>query len=391
MNSQPSSSKLFQLLSMAAGLAIGNLYISQPLLGLISNDFAANTVQTGWLVSATQFGYAVGIILLVPLGDMFSRRLLIPLMMTLSGIGLLSASVANSYEAVLIAFAVVGITTISGQFIMPLTGDLSTEENRGRNIGVVVSGIMIGILASRSIAGGLAGLLGWQGVFRVFGIAILLMALLMRRSIPDLPDRPRANYIKVVADVFLLPLKHRQILVVLILNGIGFALFSSLWTSITFLLSAKPYSVSAPVIGLFSFVGLVGALIARKGGKLYDKGWADTALVVAWVFNIASFAIGLAVHVSLIFLVIQLLVFDAASQINGLMNQTRLLSKFAHVRSRVNASYVSANFIGGALGSAGSAFAYSHFGWDGVMAVSIALGTLVLIAYMYLRRTRYLA
>ena len=385
------SPRLFQLLSFAAGLAIGNLYISQPLLSLISGDFGASTVQTGWLVSATQFGYATGIILLVPLGDMFSRRLLIPLMMTLSGLGLLAASMSNSYIAVLIAFAVVGVTTISGQFIMPLTGDLSTDENRGHNIGVVVSGIMVGILASRSIAGGLAGILGWQGVFRVFGIAILLMAVLMRRSIPVLPVRTRSNYLRVVADVFLLPLKHRQILVVLILNGVGFALFSSLWTSITFLLSAKPYGFSAPVIGLFGFVGLVGALIARKGGKLYDKGWADTALVVAWILNIASFAIGLAVHVSLVFLVVQLLLFDAASQINGLMNQTRLLSKFAHVRSRVNASYVSANFIGGALGSAGSAVVYSHYGWDGVMAVSIGLGTLVLIAYIYLRRTRYLA
>ena len=391
MNVELRGSKLFQLLSLAAGLAIGNLYISQPLLGLIAKDFEASTVQTGWLVSATQFGYATGIILLVPLGDMFSRRLLIPLMMTLSGLGLLAASMASSYIAVLISFAVVGVTTISGQFIMPLTGDLSTDENRGHNIGVVVSGIMIGILASRSIAGGLAGLLGWQGVFRVFGVAILLMALLMRRSIPVLPDQPRANYLRVVADVFLLPLKHRQILIVLVLNGIGFALFSSLWTSITFLLSAKPYDFSAPVIGLFGFVGLVGALIARKGGKLYDKGWADTALVVAWVLNIASFAIGLAVHVSLVFLVIQLLVFDAASQINGLMNQTRLLSKFAHVRSRVNASYVSANFIGGALGSAGSAIVYSHFGWDGVMTVSITLGAVVLIAYIYLRRSRYLA
>lgn len=234
-------------------------------------------------------------------------------------------------------------------------------------------------------------MLGWQGVFRVFGVAILMMALLMRRSIPVLPDRPRSNYLKVVADVFLLPLKHRQILVVLILNGIGFALFSSLWTSITFLLSAKPYGFSAPVIGLFGFVGLVGALIARKGGKLYDKGWADTALVVAWILNIASFALGLAVHVSLVFLVLQLLVFDAASQINGLMNQTRLLSKFARVRSRVNASYVSANFIGGALGSAGSALVYSHWGWYGVMTASIALSTLVLIAYIYVRRTRYLA
>lgn len=391
MNVELRGSKLFQLLSLAAGLAIGNLYISQPLLGLIAKDFEASTVQTGWLVSATQFGYATGIILLVPLGDMFSRRLLIPLMMTLSGLGLLAASMASSYIAVLISFAVVGVTTISGQFIMPLTGDLSTDENRGHNIGAVVSGIMIGILASRSIAGGLAGLLGWQGVFRVFGVAILLMALLMRRSIPVLPDQPRANYLRVVADVFLLPLKHRQILIVLVLNGIGFALFSSLWTSITFLLSAKPYDFSAPVIGLFGFVGLVGALIARKGGKLYDKGWADTALVVAWALNIASFAIGLAVHVSLVFLVIQLLVFDAASQINGLMNQTRLLSKFAHVRSRVNASYVSANFIGGAIGSAGSAIIFSHFGWDGVMTVSITLGAFVLIAYIYLRRSRYLA
>ena len=391
MNVELRGSKLFQLLSLAAGLAIGNLYISQPLLGLIAKDFEASTVQTGWLVSATQFGYATGIVLLVPLGDMFSRRLLIPLMMTLSGLGLIAASMASSYIAVLISFAVVGVTTISGQFIMPLAGDLSTDENRGHNIGVVVSGIMIGILASRSIAGGLAGLLGWQGVFRVFGVAILLMALLMRRSIPVLPDQPRANYLRVVADVFLLPLKHRQILFVLVLNGIGFALFSSLWTSITFLLSAKPYDFSAPVIGLFGFVGLVGALIARKGGKLYDKGWADTALVVAWALNIASFAIGLAVHVSLVFLVIQLVVFDAASQINGLMNQTRLLSKFAHVRSRVNASYVSANFIGGAVGSAGSAIVYSDFGWDGVMTVSITLGAFVLIAYIYLRRSRYLA
>lgn len=385
------SNRLFQLLSLAAGLAIGNLYISQPLLNLIGKDFNASTVQTGSLVSATQFGYAAGIILLVPLGDMFSRRVLIPLMMVLSGIGLIGASMTTSYTAVLLAFAVIGITTISGQFIMPLTGELSTDADRGRNLGIVVSGIMIGILAARSVSGFLAGYLGWQGVFRVFGAAIILMATLMWRTIPVLPAKPKANYLRIVADVFILPVKHRQILVVLLLSGTGFAIFSALWTSITFLLSAKPYNFSAPMIGLFGFVGLVGALVARRGGKLYDRGWADIALIAAWILNAAAFSIGLLVHISLVYLVIQLLVFDAASQINGLMNQTRLLSKFAYARSRVNASYVSANFIGGAIGSSGSAAVYAVAGWNGVMVTCIALSAAVLISYIVLHKTKYLA
>jgi len=382
---------LFQLLSIAAGLAIGNLYLAQPLLGAIGAGLNVTDAQAGWLISAIQLGYAAGIILLLPLGDMLSRRMLITLMFTLSGFGLIAASLSNSYWGLLATFALVGVTTISGQFILPLTGELSTNENRGHNLGIVVSGIMIGILAARTVAGGLEGLVGWHGVFQVFGVAVLAMAFLMFRIIPTLPKVAKTNYFRMVSDVFILPIKNPQILVVLLLNSAGFALFSSLWTSITFLLSSKPYGFNAPLIGLFGFIGLVGAFTARKGGRFYDKGWADTVLVLAWIAIVGSFALGFLVNDSLVFLVIQLLVFDAASQINGLMNQTRLLSKFAHARSRVNASYVSANFIGGAIGSAGSAILYSHGGWDNVMTVSLGLSLAVMTAYTILRKTRYLS
>ena len=385
------SNRTFQVFAFAGGLAVGNLYLIQPLLAVVSASLGTTTAQNGWLVSATQLGYALGIILLLPLGDILNRKRLIPFLMILAGLALVAASLASSFTMLLIALGAIGISTISGQVIVPLTGELSDDSNRGKNIGRVVSGIMIGILSARTISGALEGVVGWQGALALFGIAALVMAGVLHRTIPQLKPSTNHHYLKVVADVFLLPLRNPALLVVLLLNSVAFALFSSLWTSITFLLSSHPYNLSAPMIGLFGLVGVVGAVAARKGGRLYDQGHANIAIVLAWIVNIASFAIGLLVHTSLVFLVIQLLIFDGAMQINGLMIQTRLLSKFAHARSRVNASYVSANFIGGAAGSAFSAQLWAHGGWNTVMWVSIGVSSAIWLAWALLSRTKFLS
>src|SRR3982751_3406233 len=193
--------RLTLLFAVAGGAAVGNLYWAQPLLDLIAEDLHASPATAGWLITATQVGYASGILLLVPLGDVVDRRRLIPIMMLCAAAALTACALAPSMGVLLVASTALGLTTVSGQILTPLAGDLADDSHRGRVVGTVVSGILIGILVSRTISGLVADAAGWRAIYVVAAVAAVLFAILLHRVIPPLAPKARLAYPKLIASV----------------------------------------------------------------------------------------------------------------------------------------------------------------------------------------------
>lgn len=364
------------LFAIAGGFAVGNLYFIQPLLGQISKDLGTTAVQNGWLVTSIQLGYAAGIVLLLPLGDVRSRKKFVPVMVTLAGLGQIAIGLSSSYTTLAIALFAVGFTTISGQILVPLTGELSDDSNRGRNVSFVVSGMIIGILGARTISGLLTDLASWHVTFEIIGVANMALAWALYRVIPALEPKPQTSYPKLVAGIFTLMFKNPWVIRTMSINGIGMVIFGAMWTSITFLLAGPVYNMSTTQIGLWGLVGIVGAIGARNTGRLIDSGKAELATKIAWLATAAGMALGAMAEQSLWYLAAQLILIDAAGQAIGITNQTKLISSFPEFRSRVNAGYVTVNFLGAALGSALATSLWNSAGWAGIQLMGAGLALL---------------
>ena len=369
------------LFAIAGGIAVGNLYWTQPLLEVIGRDFGVSESGAGLIVTSTQVGYALGVLLLVPLGDVLRRSRLIPVMMALAAVALLGAGLAPGYGVLLAMSAAIGITTVSGQLLTPLTGDLAEDDNRGRMVGIVASGILIGILASRTISGLVAGVAGWRAIFFFASALTAVVAVVLWRRLPEVPAKTTVAYPALIASVFVVVARHRQVRWTLVLGACGFASFTMFWTVLTFQLSAAPLSLDVTQIGLVSLIGLVGALAAQQAGRLADRGLSVPATGIAWVGALAAWVIAGVSGTWLIGILLAVVLLDVSVQGQNLLNQVRLFEVAPEARSRVNTAFVFCNFVGGALGSGIGSALYSSGGWGLVCVVGAAVAAFALAVW----------
>ncbi|GIF68208.1 MFS transporter [Asanoa ishikariensis] len=380
------SRRLTFLFAVAAGVAIGNLYWAQPLLDLVADDLHASPSRAGWLITATQVGYAVGVLLIVPLGDVVDRRRLVPGMLLCSSVALLLCAVAPTMGVLLAAIALLGLTTVAGQILTPLAGDLASPTQRGEVVGKVGSGILTGILAARTISGLVAGSAGWRTIYVCAAVVVVLLAALLFRALPPLAPKTALPYPALIASVATVALRERAVRWTLVLGATGFAVFAMFWTALTFRLSSPPFDYSATVIGLFGLAGLSGVLAGQRGGRLHDRGWSLPATGAAWLLALLSFVlVGLAGR-SIVLLVVGIVALDAALQTASLLNRARLFDISHDARSRINTAFVVSNFIGGGLGSAAATVLWSAGGWPAITTAGIALSGLALTVWAAGRR-----
>ncbi|MEV6847382.1 MFS transporter [Actinoplanes sp. NPDC051411] len=387
MKTPPGMSRgLTFLFASGAGAAIANLYWAQPLLGFIAGDLGTATATAGWLVTATQFGYAVGVLLLVPLGDVLDRRRFVPVMLLASAAALLLCALAPSIGVLMPALGVLGGTTISGQVLTPLAGDLAGDAHRGRIVGVVGSGTLTGILASRTISGFVAGAAGWRTVFALAAVVAVLLAVLLYRAIPPLPPRTRLAYPRLIASVGAVVMRERAARWTLVLAATGFAVFSLFWTALTFLLSGPPFRYPAAVIGSFGLAGLAGVLSGLRGGRLHDRGWSLPATGAAWALALGAFVVATFAGRSVVLLIVVIVAIDVALQTQALLNRARLFALSHEARSRLNTALATGNFIGAAIGSAAATTLWSAGGWTAVTITGTALCCFALAVWTFGRR-----
>jgi predicted MFS family arabinose efflux permease len=374
------------LLAVMGGIAVGNLYWAQPLLHLIADDLHVTTSTAGSLVTATQIGYAVGILLIVPLGDALNRRRLIPLMLLISAVALVAVAVAPTFGLLLGAITLMGLTTVAGQVAIPLAGDLADDRSRGRVVSTVTAGFLAGTLISRTISGLVAQGAGWRTIYVAAAVVSIVLAYLSYRSIPSLPPRARVAYPALLASVGAVLRQHRVVRWTLALSALQFSLFMLFWTSLTSLLSGAPYDYPVIVIGLFSLLGLPGVLAAQRTGRVHDRGWSLHATGMGWALMLVSFALlAFAAH-SLVVLGVGIVLLHLAIFPLNVLISTRLFSLVPEGRSRVNTALIVVNFVAGAIGSAFAGVLWSAGGWTAIAVTAVVLSAVGLAVWAIGRR-----
>lgn len=377
----PLSSGLIILMAIATGLAVASNYFPQPLLETIARAFSLSVNQAGFIVTIAQLGYACGLMFIVPLGDMFERRNLIVLMTLLSAAGLLITAMAPTLTIMLVGTALTGLFSVVAQILVPLAATLAEPERRGKVVGLIMSGLLLGILLARTVAGALASLGGWRTVYWVASALMIVMALVLWRKLPKHEQKTDLNYGQLLKSIFSLFI-HTPVLRTRALVGMFcFANFSILWTSMAFLLAGPAYQYSEGVIGLFGLVGAAGALAATRAGHLADKGKAHLTTTVGLFLLLLSWAaIAYGQH-SVISLIVGIIVLDLSVQGVHITNQSVIYKSMPEARNRLTAGYMTTYFIGGAVGSLVSASAYQTAGWYGVSVAGTVMCVLNLLVW----------
>ncbi|AJB72022.1 MFS transporter [Enterobacter hormaechei] len=375
------SPALILLMSVATGLAVASNYYAQPLLDTIARAFDLSASSAGFIVTAAQLGYAAGLLFLVPLGDMFERRMLIVSMTLLAAGGMLITASSQSLTMMIIGTALTGLFSVVAQILVPLAATLASPEKRGKVVGTIMSGLLLGILLARTVAGLLASLGGWRTVYWVASVLMVIMALALWRGLPKVKQENHLNYPQLLASVFSLFTRDKLLRTRAILGCLTFANFSILWTSMAFLLAAPPFNYSEGVIGLFGLAGAAGALGARPAGGLADKGKSHMTTSAGLVLLLLSWAAIWYGHVSVLALIVGILVLDLTVQGVHITNQTVIYRVKPEARNRLTAGYMTSYFIGGAAGSLISASAWQHAGWTGVCAIGAIVAAINLLVW----------
>ncbi|UUX55551.1 MFS transporter [Citrobacter youngae] len=375
------SPALIVLMSVATGLAVASNYYAQPLLDTIARNFSLSASTAGFIVTAAQLGYAAGLLFLVPLGDMFERRMLIVSMTLLAAGGMLITASSQSLGMLILGTALTGLFSVVAQILVPLAATLATPDKRGKVVGTIMSGLLLGILLARTVAGLLANLGGWRTVFWVASVLMALMAIALWRGLPKMKSETHLNYPQLLGSVFSLFIHDKLLRTRAMLGYLTFANFSILWTSMAFLLAAPPFNYSEGMIGLFGLAGAAGALGARPAGGFADKGKSHLTTTAGLLLLLLSWLAIWFGHTSVPMLIIGILVLDLTVQGVHITNQTVIYRIHPDARNRLTAGYMTSYFIGGAAGSLISASAWQHAGWAGVCLAGVTVAVLNLLVW----------
>ncbi|CAB3909524.1 sugar efflux transporter [Achromobacter animicus] len=366
------------LMSVATGLAVASNYYAQPLLHTIGQQFAISNATAGTIVTTAQLSYAVGLMLLVPLGDMFERRSLIVLMNLLSAGGLLISAFSTSISMLIIGTALTGMLSVVAQILVPFAATLAAPHERGKAVGTVMSGLLLGILLARTAAGALADVGSWRTVYWLAAILMLCMSAVLWRVLPRYQSPTAMSYPQLLGSILRMFVEEPLFRARSLIGGLLFAAFSMLWTPLTFLLAGPPYEYSNTTIGLFGLAGAAGAYAANRFGRLADRGLGNLATRVGLLLLLGSWGLMAFGQVSVLALLAGILVQDLAIQGVHVTNTSSIYRLRPEARSRLTAGYVTCYFIGGASGSLVSSWLYAHFGWSAVVIAGAVLAALTL-------------
>ena len=371
-------------MAVATGAIVANLYYAQPLLHRVAETFHSGPGPTSWVITATQVGYAAGLLLVVPLGDLHPRRALVVRLYGVAAVALVACALAPSLWLFILASLAVGGASVAGQVMIPFAADLAPEERRGRVVARIMTGLLLGILLARTLSGLVAQATGgWRAIYWLSAALMIAFGLVLWRALPPEGVRPHRSYRALVGSSLSLlatePVLRRRAWH----GAVAFGAFSALWTTLAFLLSGNPYHYSSLVIGLFGLVGAGGIVAANVAGKLADSARVTLTTVAAGVLLTGSFALLWAGHTSLAALIVGIVVLDMGTQGMQITNQAVIYALRPDARSRITSAYMVCYFIGGAAGSVSAGTLYDTHGWAGVCLLGAGFGvaTLALSAY----------
>ena len=380
------SSRMIFLFSLTSALAVANVYSAQPLLESIAASLQVSTGTIGTVVTATQSGYALGLIFLVPLGDCVNRKKLVITQLLLSVLALITAAVAPDLMTLLCAMLLVGLMAVVTQLMVAWAAMLASPEQLGQVVGSVTSGIVIGILLARFVSGMIADLAGWRAVYLTAACLLLLISLILAKVLPATAGQTRrTSYPHLLLSVFRLfltepQLRRRGILALLI-----FAAFSMLWSSMVLPLTAL--SLSHTQTGMFGLAGLAGALAASRAGAWADLGLGQRATGLALALLTFSWLPIAALHTSLLLLIFGVILLDFAVQTVHVINQSLIVAARPEAASRLVGAYMCFYSLGSALGAIAATQLYTHWGWQAVCYAGAAVSASAFLCWSGVRHS----
>ncbi|HTD96545.1 MAG TPA: MFS transporter [Edaphobacter sp.] len=366
-------------LGLACAVGVSTMYYNQPLLLEMGHTYGATAGRTGFVAVATQIGYAIGLLLFVPLGDVLERRALMMRMYGAVAAALLLVAIAPTLNFLIAASVLIGIFASVTHVVLPIAPDLVSHDQRGRAIGIVMTGLLLGILLARTFAGWVSHIDGWRWVFVVAAVVNAAFVPLLWKVMPKLPPKQKLRYSEAMKSLWTLFRTQPLLRESSVLGALVFASFSCFWTTLAFLLYTH-YGLGAGVAGTFGVVGAAGAMVAPIAGRLSDKHGSRWVISVGMALLAVSYLclwgeerapLSLGFHIAA--LAIGVIVLDMGAQMVQVANQTRIFGLVPSARSRLNTVYMTMYFSGAAVGSALATIAWVHWQWNGVCTLALGL------------------
>lgn len=378
------------LLATACGLIAANLYYGQPLAGIIGAELGLSAGATGLIVTLTQIGYGIGLLFVVPLGDLVENRKLVVSAVAMAVLSLVAAAFAPHAAPFLIAAFLVGVSSVAVQVIVPYAAHMAPHAIRGRVVGNVMSGLMAGIMLARPVSSLLSEVVSWRGVFLTSAAVMALLAVVLFRLLPARMPDARLSYGALMASMGRLALHTPILRRRAIDHAFLFAAFSLFWTTTPLYLSGPHFNLSQSEIALFALAGAAGTVAAPIAGRMADRGWTRAATFFALVAVALSFAVTHLApegsHLALAILVVAAIVLDFGVTTNLVLGQRAIFTLGAEFRSRLNGIYMATFFMGGAIGSAVGGWAYAVGEWQAASWIGFALPVAALLYFLTEKR-----
>jgi predicted MFS family arabinose efflux permease len=382
-------------LGLACAVGVSSIYFNQPLLSEMAKTFHSRPQHIGFVAVATQVGYAIGLLTFVPMGDVLERRSLMMRMFAAVSVALLLLAVAPSLFWVILASVLVGLFASVTHIVLPIAPDLVDDSQRGRAIGIVMTGLLMGVLLARTFSGWVSKIHGWRWVFVAAAVLNASFVPLLWRKMRSLPPKEDLRYTDAMISLWTLFRTEPLLREASIVGGLMFASFSCFWTNLAFLLDTH-YQMGPGVAGSFGIVGAAGALVASVAGRLADRHGARwvasvglATLTFSYLLMWSAVAMPMSTFAHVAALVLGVVILDIGAQMTQIANQTRIFGLVASARSRLNTVYMVLYFVGAAVGSWLSTLAWAHWGWNGVCL--LALGFMALAALRHITGIRNVA
>lgn len=383
------SQRLIPLLGLATGITVSALYFNQPLLIDMARSLHVTEAEMSHVAVAAQAGYAIGLLFFVPLGDVLERRSLILKMIAGLVVAMLVTAVVPALLPMVLITLVTGALAAVTHVLLPIAPEIATPANAGRAVGSVMTGLLLGILLSRTFSGWIAEWLNWRSVFLIAAVFLVALALLLRRAMPLMPPRAPMQYGRALVSLWTIFRTQPLLVESATVGGLVFAAFSAFWTTLVFLLGSPHYLLGAGVAGSFGVLGAIGASVAPIAGRLADRYGSRWVISIGLSVLILSWVVTWALGYHIAGLVLGVLMMDAGAQTTQVSNQTRIFA-LAHcpgtaygARSRINTVYMTTYFIFGALGSYLGAHAWERWQWPGVCSLGLLLLALAAARHAY--------
>lgn len=373
-------------LAIVAGISVANLYYNQPLLNMIRQELGVSEFKTNLIAMITQIGYALGLLFIVPLGDLYQRKKIIITNFAVLIISLLAIALAPNIHIILIASLFTGICSVMPQIFIPIASEFSRPENKGRNVGIVVSGLLTGILASRVVSGFIGELFGWREMYHIAAAMMLICGIIVIRVLPDIKPTFTGKYSELMKSLYSLLKEYPQLRIYSVRAALSFGSFLAMWSCLAFKMGQAPFYASSNIIGMLGLCGIAGALSASLVGKYVKQVGVRRFNFIGCGLILLAWGLLFTGENTYFGIVAGIIIIDIGMQCIQLSNQTSLFELCPSASNRVNTIFMTTYFIGGSMGTFLAGTFWQAFGWHGVIFIGAMLTSCSLLITFFSKK-----